>query len=472
MTFKIIKSAKISVKLTILYALIFSLLLIILNASILYGIKYYMYSQANKQVEDVKTIVLNKVVSKNEQVDLTDSELISDIPSKQNISIKILQKGGKVLNVSSEFNYNIKIEEPFDKTRNFEKSERHLVYKDLKIETKEYGVVYIQIVKDMSNEYEFMQILFIFMAIADFIGIIVSIILGYIISKRMLKPIDDITKAADNISINNLKERLEVNGPDDELKRLGNTLNKMIDRLQGAFDRQIQFVSDASHELRTPIAVIQGYANLLDRWGKDDREALEKSIYAIKLETNNMANLVEKLLFIAKGDSGNQKIEKEEFWLNELIDEVVSESKIIDHRHTITSDKNDTISIFADYKLIKQMLRIFIENSIKFTPKQGNIDISSEIYNKTVKITVSDSGIGIPTDEVQNIFERFYTVDESRSKEKTGTGLGLSIAKWIVDVHKGIISVESQEGKGTKIAVILDIEKQGNVLKENKHRFV
>lgn len=457
MDFKIIKSAKISVKLTILYAVMFSLVLLILNASILYGIKYYMYSQANKQIEDVKIMVLNKVISQNEQVDLTDSELIADIPSKQNVSIRILQEGGKVLNISKEFNYNIKIQEPFDKTRNFEKGEKHLVYKDVKIETKEYGVGYIQIVKDMDNEYDFMKILFIFMAIADFIGIIVSIVLGYIISKGMLRPIDDITKAADNISINNLKERLEVNGPDDELKRLGNTFNKMIDRLQGAFDRQVQFVSDASHELRTPIAVIQGYANLLDRWGKDDREALEKSIYAIKLETSNMANLVEKLLFLAKGDSGNQKIEKKEFWLNELINEVVRESKLIDHRHIITSDKNDTISIFADYKMIKQMIRIFIENSIKFTPEQGKIDISSEIHNKTVKIIVSDSGIGIPTDEIQNIFERFYTVDESRSKEKTGTGLGLSIAKWIVDVHKGTINVESQEGKGSKITVTLDI---------------
>ena len=227
------------------------------------------------------------------------------------------------------------------------------------------AVVYIQIVKDMDNEYDFMKILFVFMAIADFIGIIASIILGYSISKKMLKPIDYITKAADNISINNLKERIEVTGPDDELKRLGNTFNKMIDRLQGAFDRQIQFVSDASHELRTPIAVIQGYANLLDRWGKDDREALEKSIHAIKLEASNMANLVEKLLFLAKGDSGNQKIEKKEFWLNELINEVVRESKLIDHSHIISSDKNDTVSIFADYKMIKQMLRIFIDNSIK-----------------------------------------------------------------------------------------------------------
>jgi len=457
MNFKIIKSAKISVKLTIVYALMFSLVLLILNVSILYGIKYYLYSQANKQIEDVKTIVLNKVMSQNEYVDLSNKEFISDVPSKQNVSIRILQEDGKVLHISSKFNYNIKIKGPFDKIINLEESNKHLVYKNLKIETKEYGLIYIQIVKDMDNEYDFMNILFAFMAVADFIGMIASIIFGYIIIKKMLKPIDQITIAADNISINNLKERIEVTGPDDELKRLGNTFNKMIDRLQGAFDRQIQFVSDASHELRTPIAVIQGYASLLDRWGKDDRQALEKSIHAIKLETSNMANLVENLLFIAEGNGENQKIEKKEFWLNNLISELLRESRLIDHSHIISSNRNDAIRIVADYKMIKQMLRIFIDNSSKFTPEQGKIDISTEIQSKTVKISVSDSGIGIPKDEVQNIFERFYTVDKSRSKEKGGNGLGLSIAKLIVDVHKGTINVVSDVGVGTKIIVILNI---------------
>ncbi|MBU3145213.1 ATP-binding protein [Clostridium sp. CF012] len=457
MDFKIIKSAKVSVKLTVVYAVMFSLVLLILNASVLYGIKYYLYSQANKQIEDVKIMVLNKAMSKTEQVELSDKKLISDVPSKENISIRILKEEGKVLNISREFNYSIKIKEPFDKIKKIKENDKHLVFKNLKIENVKYGPAYIQIVKNMENEYDFLKILFALMAIADFIGIIASILLGYSISKKMLEPIDYITKAADNISINNLKERIEVTGPDDELKRLGNTFNKMIDRLQGAFDRQIQFVSDASHELRTPIAVIQGYANLLDRWGKDDKEALEKSIHAIVLESSNMENLVEKLLILAKGDSGNQIIERSEFWLNELISEVVSESVLIDSNHIISSHRNDPVSIFADYKMMKQMLRIFTENSIKFTPEQGKIDISSEIVNKTVKIMISDSGVGIPKGEIQNIFERFYIVDKSRSKEKGGTGLGLSIAKWIVEMHKGTINVESDEDSGTKITIILNI---------------
>jgi len=461
---KLIKSAKISIKITIVYAFMFSLVLLLLNASILYGVKYYLYNQANKQIEDIQTVILNNIKSQNEQLDLSNKEIFLDVPSNQNIYIRIIQEDGKILNSSENFNYEIK--EPQDRTNTLEEKAKHLeekdkdlLYKNVKFESKEYGIVYIQIVKNMENEYYFIEILFAFMVIADFIGMIASLILGYIVSKRMLKPIDYITKTAENISINNLKERIEGNDSNDELNRLVNTFNNMIDRLQGSFDRQVQFVSDASHELRTPIAVIQGYANLLDRWGKDDKEVLEKSIYAIKLEATNMANLVEKLLFLAKGDSGTQLIEKKEFYLNELVNEVVRESKIIAPNHIITSNQNDTVNIIADYKMIKQLLRIFIDNSIKFTSEQNKIDISSEVQGKVVKLTISDRGIGIPGDEIQNIFDRFYIVDKSRSKEKGGTGLGLSIAKWIVDMHKGSIDVESEEGKGTKITVTLSLDK-------------
>ena len=460
---KVIKSTKISIKLTIVYAFMFSLVLLLSNVSILYGVKYYLYNQANKQIEDIQTILLNKITSQNQQLELSDKEIFLDVPSKQNVAIRIIQEHGKIINSTEKFDYNIKepsynTKKSADKEKHLEDKERHLVYKNVKFEGKKYGTVYIQIVKDMHNEYEFMKILFWVMAVADFIGIIASIILGYMVSKRMLKPIDYITRTAENISIKNLKERIEVKGSDDELKRLASTFNKMIDRLQGAFNRQAQFVSDASHELRTPIAVIQGYANLLDRWGKDDKDALEKSIYAIKLEAANMANLIEKLLFLAKGDSGTQSIEKKEFWLNELIDEVVKESRIIEQNHIISSNKNDTVKVFADYRMIKQMLRIFIHNSMKFTPHGGNIDISSEIRDKVVKITVSDTGIGIPKDEIENIFNRFYMVDKSRSKEKGGTGLGLSIAKWIVDMHHGTIDVESEEGNGTKVTATLNLD--------------
>lgn len=455
MKLKIIRNAKISLKLTVIYVFMFSLLLLILNASILYGVKYYLYSQSNKQIEDIKTIIMSKITNPSEHIPLSDKEIVADIPLNQNIHIRIIQQDGNVINSSDKFKYKVEIKEPYEEILKKESKDKRILYENISIDDKDYGTIYLQIVKDMENEYDFLEILFILMGIADFIGVIASIVIGYIISKKMLKPIDYITKTAESISINNLKERIVVKGPEDELKRLGDTFNKMIDRLQESFDRQIQFVSDASHELRTPIAVVQGYANLLDRWGKNDKEALEKSIYAIKLEAENMGDLVERLLFLAKGDSGKQKLEKQNFWLNELINEVVEESKLIASNRMITKNNNDTVKVLADYKMIKQMLRIFIENSIKFTSEQGRIDISSQLKDKSIEITIRDDGIGIPKEEIRNVFDRFYTVDKSRAKDKGGSGLGLSIAKWIVDMHEGFIEVHSEEGKGTTISVSL-----------------
>ncbi|GKX65976.1 sensor histidine kinase [Inconstantimicrobium mannanitabidum] len=460
---KVIKAAKISIKLTVLYTFMFCLVLLLSNASILYGVKFYIYNQANKQIEDTQFLILNEFELKGESLDILDKDIFSEVPANKNIYIRITNKTGEVINSSQKFAYEIKIPDKGvvkqeESERHFEDKERHFVYKNVEFNSKKYGDIYIQIIKDMYSEYNFLKILFVVMAVADFIGVIVSIGFGYLASKRMLRPIDHITKTAENISINNLKERIELKGADDELERLSKTFNKMIDRLQNSFESQTQFVSDASHELRTPIAVIQGYANLLDRWGKDDKNALEKSIHAIKLETANMAALVERLLFLAKGDSGTQKINKKVFRVNELISEVVDESRMIAQNCFITNSKNDIVEICADYDMLKQMLRIFIDNSIKFTSEHGNIDIKSEVQDTALKISVIDNGIGIPQDEIENIFNRFYIVDKSRSKEKGGTGLGLSIAKWIVEMHQGTVEVESKENEGTKIVVTFQLD--------------
>lgn len=458
MKFSVIRNAKISIKLTIIYAFMFSFILLILNASVLYGIKNYFYSQANKQISDVKNIVLNDVSNGTYNIDITDKKLLLSIPSKENLFIKITKQNGEILNISDRYYYKIKIDNNYNEIKHLEERDRHLLFENVSIKSNQYGTVTLQIVKDMDKEYDFMKILFALMAISDFIGVISSIIIGYIISKKLLKPIAKLTKAAENISINNLKERIDIEGPDDELRRLASTFNNMINRLQDSFDRQTQFVADASHELRTPTAVISGYANLLDRWGKDDRTALEKSIYAIKLESSNMAKIIEELLFLAKGDSNNNQIEKTHFFINELINEVIMETKLIDKNHNVFTEKNDDVNVFVDYKMIKQVLRIIIDNSIKFTPKDGNIIINSTAYKNVLEITISDTGIGIPENEIDKIFNRFYTVDKSRSKEKGGSGLGLPIAKWIVEMHGGTIKVFSEEGKGTKTIIKFKLE--------------
>ncbi|MBZ4688736.1 MAG: putative two component sensor histidine kinase [Clostridiales bacterium] len=201
----------------------------------------------------------------------------------------------------------------------------------------------------------------------------------------------------------------------------------MIDRLQSSFERQSQFVSDASHELWTPISIIQGYINLMDRWGKEDRDVLQESIDAIKNETSNMTELIEKLLFLARGGSGTQKLVKDEFWLNELINEVIKESRIVAPNRDISSKQNDSQRVYADRRLLKQMLRALVDNSIKFTSESGKIEINAINNGDNAKIIISDNGIGIPEEEIPLIFNRFYRVDKARARGTGGSGLGLSI---------------------------------------------
>jgi signal transduction histidine kinase len=276
----------------------------------------------------------------------------------------------------------------------------------------------------------------------------------------MLMPIKRMTDTVKEISVQNLDKRLDVGGSHDELKDLAQTFNQMIDRIQSSYERQNRFVSDASHELRTPVAVIQSYADLLDRWGMDHRDVMEESVDAIKDETDNMKQLIEKLLFLARADKNQLTLKKKEFVLDDLLEEIASESRLLDTGHTITHRiETAGIEIYADRSYLKQALRVFMDNAIKYTPSGGAIEISALKAKKQVTIAVTDTGIGIPTEDIPLVFDRFYRSDLSRTRESGGHGLGLSIAKWIIESHNGKVEVQSAVGKGTRISIHLPCRK-------------
>ncbi|MTK10797.1 MAG: HAMP domain-containing histidine kinase [Clostridiaceae bacterium] len=304
---------------------------------------------------------------------------------------------------------------------------------------------------------DYLSILGAILAACNIIGLIIIIIIGSRASKKFLSPVETMTKTVKEISINALDKRLDVRGSKNELKDLAKTFNDMLDRIQKSVDQQNQFVSDASHELRTPISVIQGYVNLLNRWGKNDKEILEESILAIKSESENMKDLVEQLLFLARGDKNTQKIEKQNFMLNELIQEILKETKLIDSAHQIENEYSQEVEINADRKLIKEAVRIFVDNSIKYTPEGGTIKLDSYKKDDKAIITIGDTGTGISSEDLPYIFDRFYRADKSRTKTSGGTGLGLAIAKWIIDNHNGIVDVWSKPDIGTIIKITLPI---------------
>lgn len=320
------------------------------------------------------------------------------------------------------------------------------------------GIDYVIFLKEAGKLEDikfFKDVLLILLIIFDFIAIIICVSLGTKTSRRLVQPIDEMTQIVKEINANEMDRRLDVKGIHDELRELAVTFNEMLDRIENSYDTQNRFTSDASHELRTPIAVIQGYINMLDRWGKADSAILDESIEAIKSESNNMKKLTEKLLLLAKADKGILELEFKPFELNELISEITRETKMIDSDHTITNDINDVKTIIADRESLKQAIRIFVDNSVKYTPPGGTISLNSYINKKKIYIEIADNGIGISKDDMDNIFNRFYRVDKSRTKESGGHGLGLSISKWIINQHKGNIEVKSELGKGTVVTVIL-----------------
>ncbi len=311
---------------------------------------------------------------------------------------------------------------------------------------------------------------------AQLIGFIAEHFTGRGLIKRYLRPIDEIALSAERISsaqaekstdtaqvaslehainkIDDSDKRVAVH--DSELGGLEAAVNNMLKRLEDAKRKQIRFVDDASHELRTPIAVIQGYVNMLDRWGKDDPKVMEESIAAIKNESEHMKTLIDQLLFLARGDMDRHALHKMPLDACDLMNEVAEESRMIDGTHEYEFEPDpEPRTIHADPAMIKQALRILTDNASKYTPAGGTIKF--RVYEKGGKIhlEVTDSGIGIPHDELPRIFDRFYRGQNLRGDSNSGSGLGLSIAKWIVEEHGGTISAMSREGIGTKMTVSL-----------------
>ena len=260
----------------------------------------------------------------------------------------------------------------------------------------------------------------------------------------------------DGIDAGRLDTRIQIDDLQEELKNLAVAINGMLDRINQSYIAQARFVSDASHELRTPIAVIQGYANLLDRWGMEDKKALTESVAAIKDEAANMKDLVEQLLFLARGDSNRINLTLERVELSELINEVAGEARMLDSKYEFKVT-GGIVTVDADRALIKQALRILVDNAVKYTDPGGEITISANSDGGSARLSVADTGIGIRSDILPHVFDRFVRADESRARATGGAGLRLSIAQWITVRHNGHMEVLSREGIGTRISIVLPI---------------
>jgi two-component system sensor histidine kinase ArlS len=289
-------------------------------------------------------------------------------------------------------------------------------------------------------------------------AVLLSVIGASFLSRTLLKPISDSIITMREIESSLVFKKIPSHGQtNDELFQMTETFNRMMDRLEESFHKQEQFVSDASHELNTTITIIEGYANMLRRWGTNDQKIQRESIEAIYEESKQMRKMTRQLLDLASSQQ-NESLNLEKFDLLACCEQVSSVVKKL-HPHSIVVYSADkVIWMVADLSKIKQLLLILIDNALKYSNRSIEIHVTVEPMNVVIK--VKDFGIGIAQEEIQHVFERFYRVDTSRDRRTGGTGLGLSIAQSIVNEHHGTIRIESEEGVGTEVIVNLPIEQE------------
>jgi heavy metal sensor kinase len=283
---------------------------------------------------------------------------------------------------------------------------------------------------------------------------------GYCLSRKALSPVDALTRAARSIGGGNLGDRLQKLNTGDELQRLSDTLNEMLARIEGAFLRVTQFTADASHELRTPLSLIRTEAEIALRKSRGDAEYRE-ALRHVLLEAERTSSLIEELLSFARADSGRESLHLTPLDLRTAVAETANQwRQLLEARNLqfTQSIADCEVLVLADRSAVQRLLAILLDNAVKYTPSPGAVELCVDERNEKAVITVRDSGIGIAERDQTKIFERFYRVDKARSRELGGAGIGLAIADWIVQQHRGSLTVQSSIGNGSTFFVELPLQ--------------
>ena len=279
---------------------------------------------------------------------------------------------------------------------------------------------------------------------------------GWILARRSLSPIGYIASKAQTITSQNLGERLTPRGTDDELDHLIRTINEMIARLEGSFRRMAEFTADVSHELKTPICALKGEGEVLLSRARTPEEYQESLVHFIE-RFDQMNRIISDLILLSKSDASEAELNLAPIRLDLLIKDIYDLFEILAGQKSVALNMGsfEETVVMGDRMRLQQLFTNLIDNAVKFTPEKGAIWICLEKTKGFVQVIVRDTGIGIPEEEQENIFKRFYRVDKSRSKESGGVGLGLSIVDWIIKAHHGSIEVESELNRGTTFTVYL-----------------
>lgn len=323
-------------------------------------------------------------------------------------------------------------------------------------------VATLQVATSMDVVISTQQTLLLVLLVGAVLSMVVAGVAGWISTRQALAPLEDVTEAALQITrADDLSRRIPYQGnPNDEVGQLITAFNLTLSRLENLFNTQRRFLADVGHELRTPLTVIKGNVELMQRMGETDPESMD----SIENEVDRLTRMVGDLLLLAQAESGKLPLAHDLLELDTILLEVMGQMRILARdRVRLRIGEIDQVLICGDRDRIKQVLVNLVSNAIKYTPTGGEVIVGLAKEGEYSRLNVSDTGPGIPVEDMPHIFERFYRGEKSRTRTRDGKGfgLGLSIAYWIVRNHNGFIEVSAREPQGTTFCVRLPLAKDG-----------
>jgi len=303
---------------------------------------------------------------------------------------------------------------------------------------------------------------------------ILASLLGYWLSGRALAPVSRIIQGAERVGVRNLSRRLEVPRARDELRRLTEHLNAMLDRIEASVKRITQFTADASHDLRTPLALIRTNAELVLRRPRSESEYRE-ALHRILVTSEETTELIEQLLMLARADANVAQLKMEPTDLYKIVRAAGQKARMLAAGKGLSFSESAppcSLTLLANAAALERLLLSVVDNAVKYTPPSGHVALVLSVQGSQATIEVRDTGIGIAEQDLPHVFERFYRADQTRSRETRGSGLGLSIAKWIAETHNGSIELHSHPGQGTTVSIRLPLTNEigGNAFEPRELR--
>ncbi|HTC49795.1 MAG TPA: ATP-binding protein [Candidatus Aquilonibacter sp.] len=330
--------------------------------------------------------------------------------------------------------------------------------REFSIGAKKYTLLVLQ---SLHRQREFLESLSTTFAIVIPLAVFLASGAGYFLARRSLSSVVEMSAQAGRIGADNLHERLQVKNAKDELGQLAKSFNHLLDRLDQSFEQQRRFMADASHELRTPVAILCGEADVSLSQPSRSSEDYRASLDILRSEARRLKHIVEDLFTLARADAGQHPLTLTDFYLDELVAECSRSMRTLAAAKQITliCDASQEMPIRADETLLRRMIVNLLDNAIKYTPQQGRVSATCNALNSEYVITVSDTGQGIPHELQSRVFERFFRADKVRSRSESdgGAGLGLSISEWIVHAHGGRLELTRSANDGSTFTVYLPI---------------